>query len=203
MIPYRIAQEWTRTGPAMPGPRYGRILEVGRLGRAHLPLVRRHLESLRPESRYLRFGSPVPRIDDRFADRTCPTAPDHGAAWGAFHQGLPVLLGTGCLVRVAHDPGTAEFAITVLDSVQGRGIGRLLLRTMAVEAPRLGIQRLAYYVLGENRRMLRLLAAAGVRYRIRAGAAEGMVSAREFLQGLDARPAGSPPATPARRKPPA
>jgi ribosomal protein S18 acetylase RimI-like enzyme len=71
----------------------------------------------------------------------------------------------GRIVRVAGTPGTAEFAITVLDEFQRRGLGRLLLDRLANAARERGYHELRGEVLAENRAMLGLLrdAAPGLR----------------------------------------
>jgi RimJ/RimL family protein N-acetyltransferase len=57
-------------------------------------------------------------------------------------------------------PDTAEIAIVVDDAWQGHGLGRELLDRLLDEAEARGIRRFRADVLGENRRMLALLAEA-------------------------------------------
>ena len=158
------------------------VIRIGPLEPAHRPAIRRHLELLGPRSRYLRFGSAQPEIRDDLVARLSDLDGYDRAAWGAF-DGVD-LVGIGLLVRLPGDGRTADFALSVVDTAQGTGIGRRLLSHLAAAAPMLGIDRLAFYVLGENRRMLRLLDAAGADYRIRAGAADGVVDARRVWAAL-------------------
>jgi GNAT superfamily N-acetyltransferase len=57
-------------------------------------------------------------------------------------------------------PDTAEIAMVVDDAWQGRGLGRALLERLLDEAAARGIRRFRADVLGDNRRMLALLAHA-------------------------------------------
>jgi GNAT superfamily N-acetyltransferase len=141
--------------------------------------VRRFLEELSPASRTLRFGRPMPRIEDRLVDCMADGDGFHRIAWGAWAGGA--LVGIGELVRLSSEPAAAEFALTVTDRWQGRGLGRTLLERLAVAAADAGIQRLAYYVTGSNRRMLRLLDAVGERYRVQGGAVEGFLAVTLLL----------------------
>ncbi|HET7874376.1 MAG TPA: GNAT family N-acetyltransferase [Methylomirabilota bacterium] len=55
-------------------------------------------------------------------------------------------------------PDTAEVAFVVQDGWQGRGLGRLLLHALLDAAHARGLERFRAYVLGDNTRMLELLA---------------------------------------------
>ena len=55
------------------------------------------------------------------------------------------------------DPETAEVAFVVQDSLQGRGLGVLLLHHLLEAGEARGIRRFRAYVLGDNTRMLDLL----------------------------------------------
>jgi acetyltransferase len=61
------------------------------------------------------------------------------------------------------EPGEAEFAVTVADQWQGKGIGRLLLTRLICRAPYEGVERLFGDILLSNEPMRRLARAAGMR----------------------------------------
>lgn len=158
------------------------------LGPSDRAAIRALLEGLSPRSRYLRFATPLPDVPATLVDRLARCDGERQVAWGAEVGGE--LIGMARLVRHAGDPGAAEFALTVADAHQRRGVGRRLLRHLARAAPRLGITRLSYYVLAENRGMLRLLSEAGHAVRYSGGAAEGWVAPEAFMDDRGrARPA--------------
>ena len=51
----------------------------------------------------------------------------------------------------------AEFAVTVIDAYQGRGLGTLLVRLLLEAARSVGVEVLRGYVLEDNTAMLRIL----------------------------------------------
>jgi len=61
------------------------------------------------------------------------------------------------------EPGEAEFAVTVADHWQGKGIGRLLLTRLTCRAPLEGVERLFGDILLSNEPMRRLARAVGMR----------------------------------------
>jgi ribosomal protein S18 acetylase RimI-like enzyme len=63
------------------------------------------------------------------------------------------------------EPEVAEFAVTVVDDYQGRGIGRLLLSRLADHARKAGLKTLRGYVRRDNAPMLALLDKIGARIR--------------------------------------
>jgi acetyltransferase len=60
-------------------------------------------------------------------------------------------------VRLERDPESAEFAVTVIDEYQNRGLGKLLLDMLIRAARDNGIMTLVGYVLEDNEPMLSLL----------------------------------------------
>lgn len=81
------------------------------------------------------------------------------AAWAGEQ-----IIGVARFDRLPEDPMTAEFAVTVQDDAQGRGIGTGLLRALADAAHDRGVTRLHGDVLPGNDAMRRLVAAAGYQY---------------------------------------
>ena len=77
----------------------------------------------------------------------------------AEHAGS--IVGVARFDRYDEDPSTAEFAVTVADAHQGRGIGTGLLRALLAPARDLGVVRLHGDILSENRSMLAVVRDAG------------------------------------------
>jgi len=68
----------------------------------------------------------------------------------------------GRLVRKSGQPDHSEIAITVIDSMQGKGIGKIVLRRLFDCARELGIHHVDASVLADNTRMLKLIRKTGL-----------------------------------------
>ncbi len=68
----------------------------------------------------------------------------------------------GRFVRDKDDAESCEFAITVVDELQGRGIGKAMLEHLIQCARALGIRRFEAEVFSDNRRVTRLLRGTGL-----------------------------------------
>ena len=73
---------------------------------------------------------------------------------------LPV--GVGRFVQNQDQPDHSEMAITVIDELQGQGIGRILLFRLIDCARELGVRHLDATVLAQNTRMTKLLQKTGL-----------------------------------------
>jgi GNAT superfamily N-acetyltransferase len=121
-------------------------------------------EELSEESRYYRFFSPMPRLTGRLLEELSRFDLEGHIAIPAFdpakpsETGNPDGMGIGVVrvIRDEHDWATAEFAVTVIDEYQGRGVGRALMQAAIVVAATLGVTKLTASVLSGNRRMLEL-----------------------------------------------
>lgn len=115
------------------------------------------------KSRHMRFFSEIHDLSDRqlryftqidYSDHMAWIALDPSASG---QQGL----GVARYVRLDQNPRVAEAAITVVDSVQGRGLGTLLLGALSRSAVENGIDTFVAYVLAENERMLEIFRELG------------------------------------------
>jgi GNAT superfamily N-acetyltransferase len=115
--------------------------------------------ALSPLSRYRRFLAPKPRLtssDLRYLTEV--DGRDH-VALVALAAGAPdLLVAVGRFIRLADAPETAEFAIVVADSWQGRGLGRALAERLAGAARERGIRRFQALTLEDNAPVHRLIA---------------------------------------------
>ena len=121
----------------------------------------REFRRLSPESRRRRFLLPKPELSDAELHRL--TAVDHHS-----HEALVAIepqSGRGVAVaRFAGypgEPGRSEFAITVADDWQGRGVGRALSGRLLIRARDEGVRLLEATTLADNRQALVLLRALG------------------------------------------
>ena len=134
-------------------------------------LVAAAFERLSARSRYLRFFSPLPRLTRGMLDSLMDVDHQRHVALIAVHDGA--CIGVVRYVVDRHDPAVADFAITVIDAHQGRGLGRALTEAIADLAHSRGVRRLALDVHPENRVMQRLARSLGVRLRLRDGVLSG------------------------------
>jgi RimJ/RimL family protein N-acetyltransferase len=123
------------------------------------------LHQLSAASRYHRFLATVSELSD--AQLRYLTAVDqvNHLAWIALDPARPgePALGVARCIRLPHDPGMAEVAVTVLDAYQGRGLGTLLLGLLSASAAAQGIRTFRAYVHVANDAMLRLFRDLGAK----------------------------------------
>jgi acetyltransferase len=136
---------------------------------------------LSEHSRYHRFLTPMTHLSDRQARYLTEIDQVNHFAWGVgIRDGNGPLRGIGVAryVREASDPSAAEIAVAIADPYQGRGIGTLLVRALAVVAETHGIERLTGFMLNENRAMARIFERIGSRF---TNAGPGLVEAEAVL----------------------
>lgn len=113
------------------------------------------------DARYFRFHAAKPRL--RAAEARWLAAVD-----GQARVALAATVVEDGEERVVADvrfdvtgDGEAEAALLVRDDLAGRGLGRLLLDRLLAEAARLGLRRVVFDILAENRAMLALARRVG------------------------------------------
>lgn len=119
-------------------------------------LQRFHL-SQSPESVYLRFFAPMPRLSERDLERF--TVVDHHDRVAMVITIAGDIVGVGRYDRV--DATEAEVAFNISDHHHGRGVGSVLLEHLAAAAREHGIHRFMAEVLPQNRKMLAVFNDAG------------------------------------------
>jgi acyl-CoA synthetase (NDP forming)/RimJ/RimL family protein N-acetyltransferase len=123
-----------------------------------------------PESKYLRFFAPYPRLSDRDVKRF--TEVDYVDRVAFILTLGDQMIAVGRYDRIEDDH--AEVAFLIEDAHQGRGIAQLLLEHLAQAARERGISRFVAEVLPENRRMAKVFADAG--YRVTKGIEDGVLA---------------------------
>ena len=122
-----------------------------------------------PESKFLRFFAPYPRLSRRDVIRF--TDVDY-----IDRVALIITLGTKMIAVGRYDrveDDEAEVAFLVEDAHQGRGIAQLLLEHLADAARERGITKFVAEVLPQNHRMAQVFVDAG--YRVHKGMDDGVV----------------------------
>lgn len=112
-------------------------------------------------SRYARFFTAMPRLPDGTLDRLLATDGWNHVAIAAEAGDQPPAtaegLGVARFIRLDEAPDTAEAAVAVVDHMQRRGLGKLLLARLAAAARERGIGHFRAEVMGTNDAMLALL----------------------------------------------
>ena len=117
-------------------------------------LIREFVQSLSPETRYLRFMSPLKELSAQMVDRL--TRVDHRRDTALI--GIVNSDGADRVVGVARyatndDGDSCDFAIVVADDWQGRGLGSRLLGLLVDTASQRGLKRIGGDVLAINEPM--------------------------------------------------
>ncbi|MEL6322685.1 MAG: GNAT family N-acetyltransferase [Pseudomonadota bacterium] len=117
------------------------------------------LKELSLASQHYRFFAPKKGFTEE--ELKAFTEIDHHAhdAWGAFDtsEDGPKPIGVARYIQQESDPKTADFAVTVIDSHQGKGLGTLLLGVIAARATDNGIDAFHSIDLGDNRQLFDVL----------------------------------------------
>lgn len=140
----------------------GTRVELRPIGPADRERLRRGFDRLSGRSRYHRFmGAKAELSEAELETLTALDGVDRFAI-GAVRAGVDGapddLLGVARFARLPDDPTVAEAAVTVVDAVQRRGLGSLLLRRLAAAARERGVTRFRGEILVRNEAMRRLLA---------------------------------------------
>lgn len=132
------------------------IRQVQADDKEHLQIGMSHLS---PETRHFRFFTAAPKLTDGQLKHFTEMDHHNHDAWGAFDVSTeePEPVGIARYIRQPDSDLEAEFAVTVVDSHQGRGLGSLLLGIIASRAADNGIQQLHSVDLAENHSLFSML----------------------------------------------
>jgi ribosomal protein S18 acetylase RimI-like enzyme len=132
----------------------GTLIRVRELRPSDREKLRNGFARLSPESKYRRFFSVPATLSERSLDYLTSTDGRNHVAIGAelAGDGADTSYGIGIarFVRLPDDPATAEAAVAVIDEMQRRGVGRLLLRELVKEARAQEITTFVCHVLPDN-----------------------------------------------------
>lgn len=126
----------------------------------HRNRVRVHLLSLSARDRYLRFGYPA---NDEAIERYVAALDfDRDQLFGIFNRHLQ-LIATSHVAYGGEIQGKhfAEFAVSVVGTARGRGLGARLFTHAVMHARNRGVDRMLIHALSENVAMLRIAHKAG------------------------------------------
>ena len=127
--------------------------------------LRQGFSRLSPTSRYRRFLTVMSELSDEMVRYlTEVDGVDHVAivaTTDSLDLKTEIGLGVARVIRLEGEPTVAEAAVTVSDEAQRKGIGRLLVRTVAEAALERGVRTIRAEVLATNAPMRRLLDEVG------------------------------------------
>jgi acetyltransferase len=144
--------------PLAPGPRDAAPIRIRRIDPADHEALQAFYAGLSDESRRTRFLGPTNGIGEGQCTYFC--CPDHAHREGFVAVAGPIgqpdrIVGHVCIEP--DGPTTAEVAIAVADELQGRGIGRRLVKAAVGWARRDGFRALTATMLADNPAIQRLL----------------------------------------------
>ena len=136
------------------------IVPIRSLGPGHRSRIEAHLTALEPGDRYQRFGYQA--TDEQIARYVGGLNFDRDEIFGIYNRKLE-------LIAVAHlafseEPehrSCAEFGVSVLKKVRGRGYGSRLFERAVIHARNEGVDLMFIHALSENIAMIRIARNAG------------------------------------------
>jgi GNAT superfamily N-acetyltransferase len=141
--------------------RDGSHVRVRQVQRSDKELLLRGFEHVSPESRYRRFLAPMPQLTEAMVRYL--TEVDHHD-----HEAIIALdaetgegIGVVRYVRSTEPRDAAEFAVTVIDDWQRRGLGTLLLKVTSARAREERITTFTALMLASNQEMMDVLKSLG------------------------------------------
>lgn len=163
----------TPTGVVVPWQPDPTALHVRELGRQDRDVVLEVFEGLSPRSRHLRFLSPVPVLRGAMLRQLSDLDGHRHVALVAERRETGRARPVGIARYYRLGPDRAEIALEIVDAWQARGVGRLLLRSLADHARARGVETLVAEALGDNRVVLGLVRA--VLADVRTSVGDGLV----------------------------
>ncbi len=113
---------------------------------------------LSPRTLYQRFFSPIPQVPHHAQRVAALARVDPEQSFAVVAAGRTEIRGIARYDREIN-PRDAELSVLIEDGWQARGLGKLMLAHVVVEAKRQGILRFIVNVLGDNRPALRVVQA--------------------------------------------
>lgn len=125
--------------------------------------MRRGIELLSSQSRYMRFFSGAPAPPDRVIAQLVAVDGHRHLAWGAILSDDSAHPAIGAVHAVRDNPGSssAEFAVGILDDFHGLGLARMLTAVLLIHCRCEGIERMDVQILSENHAAANLVRSLG------------------------------------------
>ncbi len=148
--------------------RDGTLIHARRLRPSDAERLQAGLSQLSEETRIHRFHSGKARLSGSHLRYLTDVDQVHHIAWGAEDRAHPEDPGVAVVrcIQLPDEPDSAEFAVTVTDEYQGRGLGTLLIGLIALDAADHGLKTMVGVVQPTNVPMLSLLRTLGAQTRL-------------------------------------
>ena len=136
------------------------LVPIRSLGANHRQRIARHLMALEPHDRYLRFGFAA--NDEQIQRYADSLNFERDEIFGIYNRRLELI----AMAHLAFSADSelsacAEFGVSVLKSVRGRGYGGRLFDRAVMHARNEGVSRMFIHALSENTAMLKIARNAG------------------------------------------
>ena len=124
-------------------------------------------DKLSTKSKYCRFFVPISSLSNSQLKHLTEIDNKNHLALCAYVVGRDGMFGIGVAryIRIEDEPEVAEFALTIIDAYQSRGLGTELLNLLIHSARKNGIRKFIGYMLAENSSMLKILKHLGAQIR--------------------------------------
>lgn len=155
----------SRWGPAAALRSLASWVPIRSLARRHRRRIAEHLLALNERDRYLRFGYPA--SDEQISRYAMSIDFARDEVLGVFNRRLSLVamahLAYAPMPQRAGKPAMAEFGVSVLTHVRGRGFGARLFERAALHARNRSVDTLFIHALSENGAMLKIARNAGAK----------------------------------------
>lgn len=144
-------------------------------------LLEEGMSQLSPQSRFTRFGQGRGELTPTELDYLTRIDQRRHVAWGAVVADTAA--GVGRYI-VIDDNGCAEVAVTVVDRLQGKGLGTALFQALVAVARADGVELLCFEALPENLAVRRMTRGLAVRFDLD----QGLITGRLPVADIPATP---------------
>ena len=136
------------------------LVPISHLRSYNLPDIQKHLLSLHPQDRYLRFGYAA--TDEQISRYVASLNFERDEIYGIFNRHLKIV--AVAHVAILRDPqkeAFAEFGVSVATYARGRGYGARLFERAVMHARNEKVSLMYIHALSENAPMLKIARKAG------------------------------------------
>ncbi|OIP22122.1 MAG: GNAT family N-acetyltransferase [Comamonadaceae bacterium CG2_30_60_41] len=138
------------------------MVPIRSLGVNHRSRIGQHLKALNAHDRYFRFGFPA--NDEQIQHYVDHLNFDRDEIFGIYNRHLQLIaMAHLAYSNSVHKDASAEFGVSVLEHVRGRGYGARLFDRAMMHARNEGVRSMYVHVLSENAAMLKIARNAGAK----------------------------------------